>query len=237
MSAIVGIIGFMRSRRAGFKGTLSIVGTALSLIFLVVATTCLLVLAGRHHIFSNIINDKGISRNVSTATAPLDCTTVDNVVNAASVQQAEGLVTDVKSDPNNISKVDSFTCSVITYPAYHDFYAFQVAAVHLFNRGDTTDKDKGIFWFYAAQLRIRYQIKYDNEYGSDLGDMLYKGSALSDYALQDKTKLVKTIQDVLSWDERFPDQYKPDGVSDTDWQANKQDIRASLIANEAKLSS
>ncbi len=80
---------------------------------------------------------------------------------------------------------------------------FTVANV-LFQNGK---KDEAVFWFYAAQLRVRYQlaVKKDNDSGQLLSIMLMTvGPAINNYAFQDVQKLTRILNNVLDWDRAAP---------------------------------
>lgn len=76
----------------------------------------------------------------------------------------------------------------IFYPAYT-----------LFQNGR---KDEAVFWLYAAQLRVRYQLAFEKgDRGQLLSIMLMTiGPPINNHALQDVTKLGQTIDQVLVWD-------------------------------------
>jgi len=65
-------------------------------------------------------------------------------------------------------------------------------------------KDEAVFWFYAAQLRERYQWCYEKNNEHERmpfpGPEMFLGPALNSYAFQDTVKLSRTIDQVLIWD-------------------------------------
>jgi hypothetical protein len=72
-------------------------------------------------------------------------------------------------------------------------------ALILFQHGK---KDDAVFWFYAAQLRARYQLVFQ---GGDRGQLLQImmmtiGPPINNYAFHDVRKLVRQLDRVLEWD-------------------------------------
>lgn len=67
-------------------------------------------------------------------------------------------------------------------------------------------KDESVFWFYAAQLRFRYQAAIkQGDYGQVLSVMLMTvGPSINNYAFQDTAKLSNIIDRVLEWDRTTP---------------------------------
>lgn len=67
-------------------------------------------------------------------------------------------------------------------------------------------KDESVFWFYAAQLRFRYQAAIkQGDYGQVLSVMLMTvGPSINNYAFLDTAKLSNTIDRVLEWDRVTP---------------------------------
>lgn len=80
-------------------------------------------------------------------------------------------------------------------------------ALVLFENGR---KDDAVFWFYAAQLRTRYQLVFEKgDRGQLLSVMLMTaGSVINNYAFQDVTKLDRTLDHVLQWDRKTPNSYR-----------------------------
>ena len=77
---------------------------------------------------------------------------------------------------------------------------FSPAAV-LFQQGK---KDDAVFWFYAAQLRTRYQLAVEK---SDRGQlltimMMTVGAPINNYAFQDVSNLNRILDRVLEWDKK-----------------------------------
>lgn len=82
---------------------------------------------------------------------------------------------------------------------------FSPAAV-LFQQGK---KDDAVFWFYAAQLRTRYQLAFEN---GDRGQLLMimmmtVGAPINNYAFQDVSNLNRILDKVLEWDKRTPNPF------------------------------
>jgi hypothetical protein len=75
---------------------------------------------------------------------------------------------------------------------------FSPAAV-LFQHGK---KDEAVFWFYAAQLRIRYQLAFEKGDRGQLLDiaLINMSPSINNYAFQDVTKLNRILDQVLVWD-------------------------------------
>lgn len=73
------------------------------------------------------------------------------------------------------------------------------AAFVLFRYGN---KDEAVFWFYAAQLRLRYQAAIKGgDYGQVLAIMMATiGPLINTYALQDTARLTQILDRVLEWD-------------------------------------
>jgi hypothetical protein len=63
-------------------------------------------------------------------------------------------------------------------------------------------KNEGVFWFYAAQLRVRQQMLLENgDRGQILSIMLMTmGPAINNYAFQNTSNLNQILDRVLEWD-------------------------------------
>jgi len=72
-------------------------------------------------------------------------------------------------------------------------------------------QDKAVFWFYAAQLRIHYQIASMQNPGTALlGLGMVMGSlgpCVNTYAFKDIAKLNKTLDQVVAWDIKTSNPY------------------------------
>lgn len=66
-------------------------------------------------------------------------------------------------------------------------------------------KEDGVFWFYAAQLRTRYQLVFE---GGDRGQlmmvMMMAAAGINNYAFQDIARFNRTLDRVLEWDRKTP---------------------------------
>lgn len=83
---------------------------------------------------------------------------------------------------------------------------FTPAAV-LFLNGQ---RDEAVFWFYAAQLRTRYQLLFEQgDREPVLARMLSTvGPPINNYAYQDVDKLNSILDRVFEWDERTPNPWR-----------------------------
>lgn len=81
------------------------------------------------------------------------------------------------------------------------------AALTLFQHGR---KEDAVFWFYAAQLRARYQAIFDKEDGGLLlsGMLMTVGVPINNFAFQDVSRLDRTIDRVIEWDRSAPNRYR-----------------------------
>jgi hypothetical protein len=71
-------------------------------------------------------------------------------------------------------------------------------------------KDDGVFWFYAAQLRIRQQMILEN---GDRGQLLTimqmtMGAPINNYAFQNTSNLNQILDRVLKWDKDTPNPFR-----------------------------
>lgn len=82
-------------------------------------------------------------------------------------------------------------------------------------------KDDAVFWFYAAQLRIRYQLAFENgDRGQLLTIMLMTaGQPINNYAFQDVSNLDRILDRVLEWDKKAPNPLRDKARSES---VNKQ---------------
>lgn len=71
-------------------------------------------------------------------------------------------------------------------------------------------KDVGVFWFYAAQLRVRQQMVTENgDRGQILSVMLMTmGQPINNYAFQNISNLNRILDRVLEWDRTTPNPFR-----------------------------
>ncbi len=104
-------------------------------------------------------------------------------------------------------------------------------------------KDEGVFWFYAAQLRVRQQLVIDNgDRGQILSIMLMTiGGPINNYALQNTSKLNQILDRVLEWDKKamnpFRDQAKARKLDKQMDQvyAGFGELKSKLVAEKAAM--
>ena len=79
-------------------------------------------------------------------------------------------------------------------------------AVVLYQHGDRED---GVFWFYAAQLRTRYQLVFEGgDRGQLMAVMMMAAAGINNYAFQDVARFNRTLDRVLEWDRKTPNPYR-----------------------------
>ncbi|MBN1472739.1 MAG: ankyrin repeat domain-containing protein [Syntrophaceae bacterium] len=71
-------------------------------------------------------------------------------------------------------------------------------------------KDEAVFWFYAAQLRVRYQLAFEK---GDRGQLLQImrmtiGPPILNYAFQNTSNLNRILDRVLEWDKKTPNPFR-----------------------------
>ncbi len=106
-------------------------------------------------------------------------------------------------------------------------------------------KDEAVFWFYAAQLRERYQ--WCDEKNNEHERMpfpspeMFLGPALNSYAFRDTIKLRRIIDQVLAWDAKTPNPQRTEKRTETIDQkiiqlyAEYQNFKTWLIADQVEL--
>lgn len=106
-------------------------------------------------------------------------------------------------------------------------------ALSLFQNGR---KDDAVFWFYAAQLRARYQAVFDKEGGGLLlsGMLMTIGTPINNYAFQDVSKFDETLDRVIEWDRTAPNRYR-ERVKAEDAEEQVAQLYAGLDELKAKL--
>lgn len=106
-------------------------------------------------------------------------------------------------------------------------------------------KDEAVFWFYAAQLRFRYQAAIKGgDYGQVLSVMLMTvGPSINNYAFQDTIKLSNTLDRVLEWDIATPNPLRQLARSPEmearlkNVYSGMADLKAKLVAEKSALES
>jgi hypothetical protein len=82
--------------------------------------------------------------------------------------------------------------------------AYYILASKLF---EENKKDEAVFWFYTGQLRYRFHLMASRNLNPSGDPALFSsfseviGRPLNEYAFGDISQLVKTIDEVLKWDE------------------------------------
>lgn len=110
-------------------------------------------------------------------------------------------------------------------------------ALILFQNGQ---KDEAVFWFYAAQLRVRYQLAFQK---GDRGQLLQimlmtAGPPINNYAFHDAAKLDRQLIRVLEWDRATSNPLRERAhTEDIEAQIEKvysgfRDLRAKLMAEK-----
>ena len=104
-------------------------------------------------------------------------------------------------------------------------------------------RDDGVFWFYAAQLRVQYQLVFER---GDRGQLLSVmrmtiGSPINNYAFQNVANLDRILDRVMEWDKTTPNPYRDQPKTGA---INKQvesvysglnDLRVKIAAEKADL--
>jgi hypothetical protein len=95
---------------------------------------------------------------------------------------------------------------------------FSPAAVLFMN----DEKEEAVFWFYAAQLRVRYQLAFDRGDRAQLLSIMLMtvGPPINNYAFQNVARFDRIIDRVLLWDKTAPNPWKE--------RAKTQDIEANI---------
>jgi hypothetical protein len=107
---------------------------------------------------------------------------------------------------------------------------------------DNGRKDDAVFWFYAAQLRTRYQIVFEKgDRPQLLSAMLVTvGTTINNYAFQDAARFTRTLDQVVAWDTRTANPFKERLSDKTSKEVEKiyadlRDFRANLAVNAGAL--
>ena len=103
----------------------------------------------------------------------------------------------------------------------------------LFQNGE---QDEAVFWFYAAQLRVRYQLAFEKgDRGQLLSIMLMTiGPLINNYVFQDIHKLDRVIDRVLEWDKTTPNPFSEKSHS-ADVEAHLEKVYSGIRELKAKL--
>lgn len=82
-----------------------------------------------------------------------------------------------------------------------------LTAISMFQHGK---KDEAVFWFYASQLRVRYQLVFEKgDRGQLLTIMLMTmGPTINNYAFQDISNLNRILDKVVEWDKKTPNPFR-----------------------------
>jgi hypothetical protein len=98
------------------------------------------------------------------------------------------------------------------------------------------EKDEAVFWFYAAQLRVRYQLVFEKgDRGQLLSVMLMTvGQPINNYAFQDVRRLDRTIERVLEWDRITPNPFR-DRSRSSEIEANLEKVYSGIRDLKLKL--
>jgi len=104
-------------------------------------------------------------------------------------------------------------------------------------------KDDAVFWFYAAQLRVRYQLAFEKgDRGQLLAVMLMTvGPPINNYAFQDVDNLDRILVRVLEWDKKVVNPFRDKArTEDIDKQITQvysgfRDLKAKLVAEKDDL--
>jgi len=101
-------------------------------------------------------------------------------------------------------------------------------------------KDDAVFWFYAAQLRVRYQLAFEKgDRGQLLAIMLMTvGQIINNYAFQDVSNFGRILDRVLEWDKKTPNLLRDKARSESiDKQIEQvysgfRELKAKLVAEK-----
>ena len=79
-------------------------------------------------------------------------------------------------------------------------------------------KDEAVFWFYAAQLRTRYQLVFERD---DRGQLLAvmmttTGTLINSYAFQNVANLSRIMDRVLEWDRNTWNPFRERAITEAD---------------------
>lgn len=97
-------------------------------------------------------------------------------------------------------------------------------------------KDEGVFWFYAAQLRVRQQMVVKNgDRGQVLAVMMMTmGPIINNYAFQNTANLNRILDKVLKWDKNTPNPFR-DEAKQQKLDGKIEQVYAGITELRAKL--
>ncbi len=97
-------------------------------------------------------------------------------------------------------------------------------------------KDEAVFWYYAAQLRTRYQLAFEKEDRGQLLSVIAQtdGQLIGSYALLDTAKFIKTLDHVLEWDKKTANPFR-DHPKTADSDENIKQLYAGFRELKSKL--
>lgn len=107
----------------------------------------------------------------------------------------------------NAAEADAAAARIQAEPSAYNPEAFYVLGKTLFDSGR---RDEGAFWFYAGQLRARFDANRcaDVEARQVVGSLTFAhGEAINKYTFQDPDKLMDLIRRVVEWDRTIPHDY------------------------------
>jgi hypothetical protein len=141
------------------------------------------------------------------------------VLAAGTSEEKAKLIAAVKTDPQNY--------------APPTFYALSKA---LFDEGH---KDEGAFWFYAGQLRGRFDANRCTDATAaqaiDAFNDMY-GEPINQYMFKDLPKLEALIAKVVEWDRKTPHRYDPHWINLSGMKAMTDSMSGKSTATLASMS-
>lgn len=107
--------------------------------------------------------------------------------------------------------------------------AYYILALKLF---EANQKDEGVFWFYAGQLRYRFHVaaKPDLDPSGDpallasLNETV--GRPINEYAFGDLRTLEATLENVMKWDRDTPNGFTSKENSVEAWNKTRSGLRS-----------
>lgn len=103
-------------------------------------------------------------------------------------------------------------------------------------------KDEAVFWYYAAQLRTRYQLVFEKGDRPQLLAVMgmTTGQLINNHALQDVARFTQTLDRVLEWDGKTTNPYRDKPQSETTKNeiakvyASIREMKEKLISDKEK---